>query len=50
MEDIMDDVDRAQEYELPMFRATLKDKCLKCGVTYESHLLEKGICIDCDIN
>jgi hypothetical protein len=45
----MDLADRAQEYPLEMYRAPSKDVCLSCGNTFMPHLLENGLCIDCDV-
>lgn len=43
----MDLADMAQEFEMPMIRLT-QDRCKVCLIPMESHLLEGGLCIDCD--
>jgi hypothetical protein len=45
----MDLADMAQEYEMPMVRAIIQDRCKGCNVPMASHLLEDGLCIDCDM-
>lgn len=44
----MDDADRAQLVEIPMFRGIATERCRCCGMVFAPHLLEKGMCIDCD--
>jgi hypothetical protein len=49
----MDDLDYLQEEmeRTPpiMFRAITQDRCKSCLIPMASHLLEGGLCIECDI-
>jgi hypothetical protein len=45
----MDLADMAQDFEMPMVRAIIQDRCKCCLVAMEPHLLEGGLCIDCDM-
>ena len=48
----MDIVDIAQKTEIDravMFRGVSAERCLQCGITFKPHLLEGGLCFDCDM-
>jgi hypothetical protein len=45
----MDLADMAQDFEMPMVRAIPQDRCKMCLIPMASHLLEGGLCIDCDM-
>ena len=49
----MDELDRLQEIteRCPpaLFRAIPRDRCKVCLIPMASHLLEGGLCIDCDM-
>jgi hypothetical protein len=48
--DELDYLQESMERTPPVtFRATIQDRCRICLIPMASHLLEDGLCIDCDM-